>query len=171
MVRQVAINTDLRIRQKKRITPAFIYAVFLWLPLQAAIRKLREGDPKLATTQAIQMAAQGVISQQLGATAIPKRFLIPMREIWQLQVRLEKRDGKRAYSVLEHPRFRAAYDFLLIREQSGEDLGELGQWWTKFQHASSDQQQALIKEAGEGRPRRRRPRKRRPAPPTGDAPS
>ena len=163
LVVQVAINTDARIRQKKRITPAFIYAVFLWLPLQAAIRKLREDDPKIPMTQAIQVASQGVISQQLAATAIPKRFLIPMRDIWHLQVRLEKRDNKRAYALLEHQRFRAAYDFLLLREQAGEELGGLGQWWTKFQSANGDQQQALIRAANEGKPKRRRSRRRRPS--------
>lgn len=162
LIVQAAINTDKRIRQRKRITPAFIYAVFLWLPLQAAIRKLKESNPQLATTQAIQMAAQGVISQQLSATAIPKRFLIPMREIWQLQVRLQKRDGKRALSLLEHPRFRAAYDFLLLREESGEDLNNLGAWWTKIQVADEAQQEALIREAAGDRPKRKRSRRRKP---------
>src|SRR5690606_39648650 len=80
-------------------------------------------------------AAQTVISQQLSHTSLPKRFLMPMREIWDLQYRLPQRQGLRALRLLEHPRFRAAYDFLLMREAAGESLDGLGTWWTRFQGA------------------------------------
>ncbi len=163
LVSQATVNTDKRIRQNKRVTPAFIYAVFLWLPLQAALRQLKQDSPKTPPAQALQIAGQGVISQQLSATAIPKRFLIPMREIWQLQSRLEKRDSKRALSLMEHPRFRAAYDFLLLREESGEPLDGLGLWWTRFQEANEDERQSLLQKAEDAQPkRRRRPRRRKP---------
>lgn len=162
LISKVCVNTDKRIRQNKRVTPAFIYAAFLWLPLQATMRKLKQDNPSTPPLQLMQMAGQGVVSQQLSATAIPKRFLIPMREIWQLQGRLENRDAKRAYSLLEHPRFRAAYDFLLLREDSGEKLDGLGLWWTQFQDANEEQRQALIAKANEGKPKRRRTRRRKP---------
>lgn len=161
-VEQAVINTDKRIRQNKRVTPAFIYAAFLWLPLQSAMRKLIAED-KLPEAEAMQLAAHGVISQQLSRTAIPKRFLIPMREIWSLQLRLPKREGRRAFALLEHPRFRAAYDFLLLREEAGEDLGGIGMWWTRFQDVDEGQREAMVSELQGPPKKRRRPRKRRPS--------
>lgn len=161
-IEQAVVNTDKRIRQNKRVTPAFIYAAFLWLPLQAAMRKLVEED-KMPEAEAMQLAAHGVISQQLSRTAIPKRFLIPMREIWTLQLRLPRREGKKAEGLLEHPRFRAAYDFLLLREEAGEQLDGLGHWWTRYQEANEEQKARMVAELGGVSKKRRRPRKRRPA--------
>ncbi len=162
LVSHACANTDKRIRQGKRITPAFIYAAFLWPALRASMRT-KVSDQNMATHEAMQQAAQDVVSQQLQHTAIPKRFLIPMREIWALQLRLPRRDKRRAYVTLEHPRFRAAYDFLLLREQAGEDLDGLGMWWTRFQNASEPEQQELIANAKRDKssrpPRRRRRRK------------
>lgn len=163
LVMQAMVNTDKRIRQGKRVTPAFIYAVFLWPALQAAIAQLKK-EQRLSTQEAMQRAAQGVIGQQLAATSIPKRFLIPMREIWTLQLRLLKRDGQRAFVLLEHPRFRAAYDFLLLREDAGENLDNLGNWWTKFQATDLETQEAMVKDLkGTGAPRRKRTRRRKPS--------
>ena len=86
-----------------------------------------------------------------------------MREIWELQARLTRRNGQQAFRLLTHPRFRAAYDFVLLREQSGEDLLGLGDWWTQFQDADQDQRTTMIKALGDqGRPRKRRPRTRKP---------
>lgn len=158
-VEQAVINTDQRIRQHKRVTPAFIYAAFLWLPLQAAMRKLIDED-NMPVAEAMQLAAHGVISQQLSRTAIPKRFLIPMREIWTLQLRLPRREGKRAFGLLEHQRFRAAYDFVLLREEAGEKLDGLGLWWTRFQECDEQQREKMVQDIG-GSAKKRRPRKRR----------
>lgn len=158
-INQAALNTDKRIRQNKKVTPAFIYAAFLWLPLQAAIRKLVHDD-KMSVADAVRHAEHGVISQQLTCTAIPKRFLIPMREIWALQLRLPRREGRKAFLLLEHPRFRAAYDFLLLREQSGEHLDGLGLWWTQFQDASEEQREAMVQQLGKPQQRRRKSRRR-----------
>src|SRR5690606_41250130 len=77
---------------------------------------------------ALQKAADRVLSQQIQATAIPKRFSIPMREIWELQPRLAKTQSRRCVELLTHPRFRAAYDFVLLREQSGENLSGIGKF-------------------------------------------
>jgi poly(A) polymerase len=108
-------------------------------------------------------ACQTVISRQLTRTSIPKRFLIPMREIWDLQARLPSRQGMRALRLLDHPRFRAAYDFLLMREDAGENLNGLGSWWTAFQGANDEEREQMVKNLGKqnsnSRPRRRRPRK------------
>jgi poly(A) polymerase len=103
--------------------------------------------------------------------AVPKRFTLPMRELVMLQTRFERRSGRRALRLLEHPRFRAAYDFLLLRAEAGEASQELADWWTDLQDASSNDRVAMVESrpesprAPEGdapKRRRRRPRRRRP---------
>lgn len=154
------VNTDKRIRAEKTVTPAFIYAALLWPALQAEQKRLAT---ELPPTSAYMQACQNVVSQQLTRTSIPKRFLIPMREIWDLQARLPSRQGLRALRLMDHPRFRASYDFLLMREDAGEDLNGLGQWWTSFQSADDEAREQMVKDLGKqnssSRPRRRRPRK------------
>jgi poly(A) polymerase len=158
---RVAINTDKRIRSDQRVTPAFIFAAFLWLPLHHAVRKYAAQG--MSSQDALQRASGEIISKQLTRTAIPKRFLIPLKEIWTLQWRLGKRDNGKAYGLLEHPRFRAAYDFLLLREDAGENLDGLGHWWTKFQEADAEEREQMIKAIDapvKRKSRRRRPKKR-----------
>ena len=124
-------NTDARIADDKPVTPAFFYAAALWAPLQAMRDDLiAQGMPPVP---ALNQAAMQVVANQCTHTAIPKRFTIPMREIWDLQHRLERRQPKRVEELVAHPRFRAAYDFLLLREESGENLGGAGRWWTRYQ--------------------------------------
>jgi len=160
LIEQSMISTDKRIRAEKTVTPAFIFAALLWPALQREQKLL---SAKMPPQAAYLQAAQTVISQQLSRTSIPKRFLIPMREIWDLQHRLPGRQGLRALRLLDHPRFRAAYDFLLMREDAGEDLYGLGSWWTTFQTASDDAREQMVKNLGKqnasSRPRRRGPRK------------
>lgn len=141
LMEQCMANTDARIRAGKTITPAFIFAAFLWPAQQARERNLAQSMPR---GQAYHEAASQVVGEQLGHTSIPKRFLIPMREIWDLQHRLTLRGGQRAYRMLEHPRFRAAYDFVLLREEAGEALDGLGNWWTAFQAAEESERERLI---------------------------
>ena len=145
LIEQTMVNTDKRVRSDKTVTPAFIYAALLWPALQAELRRLVKHMPP---TQAYLQAAQTVISQQLSHTSLPKRFLLPMREIWDLQYRLPQRQGMRALRLLDHPRFRAAYDFLLMREAAGEQLDGLGTWWTRFQGASDDERENMVKDLG-----------------------
>lgn len=161
LIKLATINTDTRIRQDKRVTPAFIYAAFLWPSMKGIMRKLI-AEQQLNSPDALQLAAQSVITRQLAHTSIPKRFLIPMREIWGLQLRLPRREGRRAHALMDHPRFRAAYDFLLLREDSGEDLDGLGMWWTRFQGADDAERDAMTAALGQGGKRRsrRRPRKK-----------
>lgn len=166
LVRQALDNTDARIAQDKPVTPAFLFAAFLWPALPARVAALEEqGIPPIP---AYQQAAHELLAEQCLHTAIPKRFSIPMREIWDMQPRLERRSGRRADQLLEHPRFRAAYDFLLLREEAGEQTDGLGRWWTLYQDASADQRRQMIRELGDtpksggkrGRSRsRRKPRK------------
>ena len=163
IVEKCMTNTDKRIRADKTVTPAFLYAALLWPALQARFKALCKDLPP---AQAWIQASQQVIQQQLTRTAIPKRFTLPMREIWDLQNRLPHRSGLKALRTLDHPRFRAAYDFLLMREDSGEDLQGLGQWWTSYQTADDEQRismvKALSKPLGETKSRSRRPRKTKP---------
>lgn len=124
-------NTDKRVQQGKSITPAFLYAAILWYPLQQKMESLIEdGLPPLA---ALHEAATQILTTQVSCTAIPKRFSATVREIWELQMRFPRRSPKSATTTFEHPRFRAAYDLLILREQSGEALDGLGQWWTDYQ--------------------------------------
>lgn len=164
LIEQCMINTDKRIRSEKTVTPAFIYAALLWPALQHQFKLL---SGQMTPTQAWGQAAQNAINEQLTRTAVPKRFLIPMREIWDLQQRLPSRLGMRALRTLDHPRFRAAYDFLLMREAAGEELDGLGVWWTNYQTANDEEREQMVKDLGKqgsakvaSKPRRRRgPRK------------
>jgi poly(A) polymerase len=124
-------NTDARIAQGKPVTPAFLFALFLWQPVRERAARLEaEGQHQ---AEALQHAGSQIIAEQAGIMALPKRFSLPMREIWMLQLRLERAGGRRSLRVLGHPRFRAAYDFLLLRGEAGEVSTELGEWWTDFQ--------------------------------------
>lgn len=155
LIEQVMRNTDIRIRSNKRVTPAFIFAALLWPTFHSKLSELR--TQKIAFNEAFHQAYEQTIHQQLQRIMIPKRFLTPMRQIWELQWRLPKRLGRQAYRLVEHPKFRAGYDFLLLREEAGEDLGNLGQWWTRFQDVNEDEREQMIKEItpSSGKKRRR----------------
>ena len=158
LIHQALTNTDDRIRRELHVTPAFLCAAILWPILQQQQQHAEhEGLPAY---QALQKAAQKVISEQVKRIGIPKRFTLPMQEIWELQWQLTRRQGNRAERLLEHSRFRAAYDFLLLREQAGEDMQNLGQWWTDYQAADPEQrlrmQQGLSRDESQPRKNNRR---------------
>jgi poly(A) polymerase len=135
-----------------------MFAAMLWPALQAEWRRRQDnGEP---VQPALHQSIARVIGRQVQATAIPKRFSAPMKEIWELQMRLPRRQGKRAFVTLAHPRFRAAYDFLLLREESGEIESGLGQWWTDFQNAEEREQTRMISAVGNNAPRKKRRRKK-----------
>lgn len=160
---QACDNTDRRIAQDKPVTPAFLYAVFLWPDVQA--RKAELVANGMPPAPAMNKAASQSLQEQIQVTSIPKRFSTVMREIWDLQARLEKIQPRRAERLVTHPRFRAAYDFLLLREQAGELKPGAGDWWTRYQEADGSARQELLNQSppsGKRKPRRRR-RKRKPA--------
>ncbi len=152
-------NTDLRIKQNKPVTPAFLFAALLWPALPARVLRLQSrGMPPIP---AMQEAAHELISEQCQRIAIPKRFTMPIREIWDMQERLPRRSGKRADQLLDNPRFRAGYDFLLLRETAGEQTDGLGEWWTDYQDANDAGRRDMIrglsgKDEATGAPRKRR---------------
>jgi poly(A) polymerase len=153
-------NTDRRIQENKPVTPAFLFAIFLWQPVREHAARLQAEGQHPA--QALQHASSRVISEQGRVMVLPRRFSLPMREIWLLQMRLELAGGRRSQRVLSHPRFRAAYDFLLLRGEAGEVSKELCQWWTSFQETHPPQREREIsrvaprKRRHRGRPRRAR---------------
>ena len=153
-------NTDQRLTEDKPVTPAFLYAALLWEPIRLRTQALL--DQGMAALEAAQLAGNQITSEQVQATSLPKRFSFPMREIWMLQSRLERRRGKAPYRTLEHPRFRAAYDFLLLRSETGEAPRELADWWTNFQTLNAGERDKMVESASARKKRRRRPRKRKP---------
>lgn len=162
-VENALTNTDRRVRNNQRVTPAFLLAALLWPPLAREQEKYEaRGENR---SMALQKAGGAIIARQVERTAIPRRFSQPVREIWELQLRLPNRQGTRAEHLVSLPRFRAAYDFVLLREQSGEDLDGLGHWWTKYQASEQKERRAMIEALGSSRGNRRRRRRPRKKPP------
>ena len=153
-------NSDLRIAEDKPVTPAFLFAALLWEAVQEeAVHSIAEGT---APAEAWMQAAEHVLREQLRIVTIPKRFSVPMREIWNLQSRFERRAGRHAFRFLESKRFRAAYDFLGLRVAVGEAQESLFDWWTRFQEAAASEREAMVAALdgqAEKRPRRRRRRR------------
>ncbi len=161
-------NTDERVRAGKGVSPGFLFATLLWHEVLAHWEKLKAaGELKIP---ALYQAMDTVLDVQAEKLAITRRIAGDIKEIWSLQPRFESRAGKRPYGLLEHPRFRAGYDFLLLREDAGEDTGGLGDWWTDYQEVNDSQRRVMIRNlsqqeeaSGAPRKRKRNPRKRRPA--------
>ena len=155
-------NTDYRVNNHQRVTPAFLLAAMLWQPLQQQLALLK-AEANLTPQDAFFAALHDVSSEQQRSIAVPKRLQAMMKDVWLLQDRLTQRVGKRAYKAFEHPKFRAGYDFLLLRSEIEPELyNELAKWWTDFQKASFDTQQQMIKALPTSRAGvRRGPRKRK----------
>lgn len=152
-------NTDARIAADKPVTPTFLFAVLLYAPVREAARAMIEqGAPE---TQAYFLASDNVVRAEQRNVSLPKRFTLPMRELLALQPRFRRRDGRKALALLEHPRFRAAYDFLLLRCNVGLEEAEIGEWWTRIQTLPPEERQALVDAPGTGAPRTGGPRRRR----------
>ncbi|WP_411361204.1 polynucleotide adenylyltransferase PcnB [Pseudidiomarina sp. YC-516-91] len=165
MLRQTFADTDSRIQKELSITPAYLFAALLWWPLQARMEQLMF-ESGLPPVDAMNIAAADVFARQVQTVAIPKRFTIPAREIWQLQQRLERAKGRRVGQLLGHPRFRAAYDFLLLRTATApaserEQLEKLAKFWTQQQRQQPDvapsDDRAPKKRGRRGGRRRRKP--------------
>ena len=136
-------NSDQRIAEGKSVTPYFLLSAFLWESVQnIAKERIQQGENESIATQ---NAASQVLSKQVKSLSIPKRISQSMREVWLLQLRFDKCIGSRPYRLLSHPRFRAAYDFLLLRAETGGAEKELAEWWTIFQDASESQQKKMTK--------------------------
>ncbi len=151
-------NTDDRISQGKSSNPSFLFATLLWHEVLAAWQTYQEqGNPAIP---ALHMAMNEVIDLQAEKMAIHNRFTATMKEIWSMQPRFEQRSGKRPYALLTHPKYRAGYDFLLLRCQSGELAMDIGEWWTTFADASTETRTAMLLPDTGVKKRRRKPRKK-----------
>ncbi len=171
-VKQGLVNTDIRIQQEKPVTPAFLFAVLLWPEVEVLSKKLESQD--MPVIQAINIAGQEVIEKVNARITIPKRFRYMMRDIWALQVRLPNRAGRRAYKLLEQKRFRAGYDFLLLRSQvlnkavnesditcsTATALAELAEWWTQFQAEPEAGRKSMLNALPQAKPKRRKKTKK-----------
>ncbi len=151
-------TTDLRIAQDKPASPAFLFGALLWPQVLQRWHALEAAGEK--PQPALFLAMDDVLDAQRVQLSIPRRYDGMMKEIWALQPRFEQRGGQRPYRLLEHPRFRAAYDFLLLRAESGEVDAELGDWWTRFQDVDDDARTAMLLADTAPRPRRKRKRKK-----------
>ena len=162
-LREGLSNTDRRIKDGQSVTPMFLYAVMLWHAIYRTAEKLK-ADEGIGEVEAMLLADDMIVSAQQSYTAYPKRFSLPMKDILVMQLRFTNRRGARAMRLLEHQRFRAAYDFLLLRAQCGLAEQSLADWWTEVQALPVEEQRKAFDV------RRRRPRKPR-RPPRGQHPT
>ncbi|OJY96397.1 MAG: poly(A) polymerase [Lysobacterales bacterium 63-13] len=156
-------STDERIRNDMPVAPAFLFAAMLWEPVRTMAEALEAGGTEVGVAWTI--AVDKVLHQQAMRVAIPKRFTIAMEEIWSLQSRFEQRQKKRVMRLLAHPRFRAAFDFLVLRSHEEPELKEQVAWWTHAQQLDAEHLAKQLAPAGvaraEGEPARKRKRSRR----------
>ena len=141
-VKLALANTDQRIQSGKSVSAGFLFATLLWPDLLKNWKtNLAKG---MANIPALQDAMDETIASQSSGMTIQRRFESDMREIWSMQPRFEKRVGRYPYRLIESPRFRAGYDFLLLRCAAGEKEATLGQWWTDFIAADPAGQSGLM---------------------------
>lgn len=152
--------TDSRLREDKPVSPAFLLAALLWGRVERRWRELEEkGQP---STPSLHAAMHDALDAQRESLAIPRRFDATMKELWLLQPRFLQRGGARPFRLLEHPRFRAAYDFFELRAQAGNAPLDVAKWWERFQEASGEEREKMLQaDDGPKKKRRRRGGKRR----------
>jgi poly(A) polymerase len=154
--------TDERLAADKPVSPAFLLAALLWGQVERNLKKFESrGQP---TIPALHAAMHEALDMQRESLAIPRRFDATMKELWLMQPRFLQRGGHRPFRLLEHPRFRAAYDFFALRAASANAPQEVARWWEKFQDVSPDEREDMLvsDEAGPKKKRRRRRGKRKP---------
>ncbi|MDZ7770677.1 MAG: hypothetical protein U5K38_17210 [Woeseiaceae bacterium] len=158
-VQSALVNTDKRVAEEKSITPMFLIGVFLWAPVREMAREFRENEG-MTEVQALTAAAWQLTGMQQSRISIPKRFTAPMREMIALQPRFGRMSGRRAQKLLEHRRFRAAYDFMLLRAEIGEISADTAEFWTRVQTEDEKGRDAAFSDGG-GEPAPAKKRRRR----------
>jgi poly(A) polymerase len=152
-------RTDERVRAGKTVSPGFLFATLLWHQVLVQWNaRVARGEHRIP---ALEKAIDATLEAQTGKLAIQRRFVSDMREIWGLQPRFERRHGKAPLRLLEHIRFRAGYDFLMLRAAADEVPAEFADWWTRFPHASEEEREGMLREAASGEPAAGAPRRRR----------
>ncbi|QDA58303.1 polynucleotide adenylyltransferase PcnB [Thermomonas aquatica] len=159
-------NTDARVAADESVSPAFLYAVLLWPAYCRALAQLQAQGVHAAEAQ--RRAADRVTLHQVGRTALPRRFSLPMQEIWLLQPRFSLRQRKRVFRLLSHPRFRAAFDFLELRLSASDSHAEDVAFWREAQSHPAEavagaEHEAVVEGDDEAQdaPRKKRRRRRR----------
>jgi len=140
------INTDNRLKASKSVTPGFLIAALLWPRLIDASK-----DNGVLNLRKFFRLMDRTIREQQTLTAVPRKFHGYIKDIWSLQLKLETRLGHQPYKILNHPRFRAAYDFLLLREEAAKDKQGIGNWWTNFQKINRSGKIEALKRLKESR--------------------
>jgi poly(A) polymerase len=134
-------NSDNRIAEGKTVTAYFLFAAFLWDAVQ--IRANLAIAKGIAEFVAYQEAANEVIAMQVRTTALPRHITLAIRELWSLQPKFNARVGSKPSRLISHPRFRAAFDFLLLRAQTGGADLEIAKWWETYQNANETEQRKM----------------------------
>ena len=165
LIAQAMKNTDERVANDKPVTPGFMIAVLLWQDYQA---RTREHESHAKPAEARFLAAGESLAAQARIMTIPRRFSQFARDVWTVQERLLARRPRSINRLLAHPRFRAGYDFLLLRAEIGEAVGEEADWWTRLQDANEEERAAMVGTLSGRAPRRRRRRGRKNADPSAD---
>ncbi len=160
-------STDERVKQGKGVSPGFLFAALLWHQVLEKWRAYEAAGEH--SIPALHLAADDVLNSQSEKLALQRKIGADMREIWAMQPRFERRTGKAPYKLIEHLRFRASYDFLLLRSASGELDAEIGEWWRNFVDADPTEREnvpppARSSESSRKPPSRRGRRNRRPNP-------
>ena len=135
-------STDARINAGKSVSPGFLFASLLWHQVLEKWTAYRAADE--LPIPALHLAADDVLDSQSEKLALQRKIGSDMRDIWSMQPRFERRTGKTPHKLLEHPRFRAGYDFLLLRCGSGEIEAEIGAWWTAFYEGDFETRENLL---------------------------
>lgn len=152
-------NTDSRLQEGKTVSPAFLFAVFIWQAVVNGVKHEQSHD--LPANLAYEKVLRALLRQQTETLTIPRTLILSIQDICFLQHRFTCRYGSIPYRLLDHPRFRAAYDLLLLRAAAGEPINELSNWWTQFYNSDAEQREALLKAISQTNPRKKR-RHRKP---------
>jgi poly(A) polymerase len=163
LIEKALENTDLRVAEERPVTPMFLFAVLLWQPVRELAAEIAAAED-CTEQQALMTAAAEISAEQTRRIALPRRFSLPMREVLQLQARLENRGGKRARALPQHKRFRAAYDLLVLRAAVGDADPDTADFWTAMQQETGEAEPAPVPTKRRRR-RRRAPRRSGPAVP------
>lgn len=172
MVLEGLRNTDARVANDEPVSPAFLFALLLWPAFCRTLMGLQAQGVQPEDAQ--RRAADRVTLHQLERVALPRRFSLPMQEIWLLQTRFSSRQRKRVFRTLSHPRFRAAFDFLVLRQFASPDHAADVEFWREAQKSSGQELVDAIEtaqvdqEGDEGSPRKRRRRRRRTGAPASE---
>lgn len=153
-------NTDKRIQEGNHVTPAFVIAAMLWGPICARVASYKKEGMRLFPAKFA--AIDEVMHQQSQRLPIPKRIQQKVRDIWVLQIRFQKQQGRAAQKLIEDPAFRAAYDFLELRAKAGEPVDGLFSWWKDYIESDQEARTLMEKKANQATARKRKRRRRNP---------